>query len=303
MKSKKIILLGGSGQMCNQLFNFSAFISNAKENNYDLTCFGFEKYYSFFDTINEKLIHRNIRFNNPNLFNYINKKFYAKLISIIRIIESYFDIKCFGLYEKTGDLNSLLFSSKINNHDRLYISGWPYWDVQNFIKHSDYIRNIFTPRELYLKTSNDFINKQKNISNTLVGVHIRRTDYKQYEKGKYFFSDDQYLQIIESIQKQFVSININPLFIIFSDEKVTINSNKFLITHSHMDAICDLIAMSQCTYLLGPPSTFSMWASFYGVVPHYWIIDINQEVLLEKFSPIIAPNTYQNGITINLENV
>ncbi len=31
----------------------------------------------------------------------------------------------------------------------------------------------------------------------------------------------------------------------------------------------DMYSLAGCHYLLGPPSTFTLWASFYGEVPRY----------------------------------
>jgi hypothetical protein len=33
----------------------------------------------------------------------------------------------------------------------------------------------------------------------------------------------------------------------------------------------DLYALASCDYIIGPPSTFSQWASFYGNVPRYMV--------------------------------
>jgi hypothetical protein len=38
-------------------------------------------------------------------------------------------------------------------------------------------------------------------------------------------------------------------------------------------AIEDLYALAACDRLVGPPSTFTQWASFYGRVPLYYIRD------------------------------
>ena len=45
----------------------------------------------------------------------------------------------------------------------------------------------------------------------------------------------------------------------------------------------DLITLSQCDYLIGPPSTFNIWASFYGEVPTYHIEDSEFEFELNDF--------------------
>ena len=50
----------------------------------------------------------------------------------------------------------------------------------------------------------------------------------------------------------------------------------------------DLYAFSKCDYLAGPPSTYTMWASFYGDVPLYQMHDPNSAFSIEDFKIIIT---------------
>jgi hypothetical protein len=59
-------------------------------------------------------------------------------------------------------------------------------------------------------------------------------------------------------------------FLICSDENYHAETEVFAglpvyFGTGHM--IEDLYSLAQCDYLIGPPSTYSMWASFYGRVP------------------------------------
>jgi hypothetical protein len=109
-----------------------------------------------------------------------------------------------------------------------------------------------------------------------------------------------YLSIIESLHAQLVARSLNPKFVIFSNEEVSFRTTDITIVYSNMDAMSDLAAMAQCQYIVGPPSTFSMWASFYGKVPHKWVIDPTEYIDVIKLSPIIATSTYQSGETISI---
>ena len=57
----------------------------------------------------------------------------------------------------------------------------------------------------------------------------------------------------------------------------------------------DVYALSQCDYILGPPSTFSMWASFIGDVPLRIVKYANENITLDQFSPILYQNVFKNG--------
>jgi hypothetical protein len=39
----------------------------------------------------------------------------------------------------------------------------------------------------------------------------------------------------------------------------------------------DMYSFAKCDLILGPPSTYTMWAAFYGNVPLYMIEDIDAE--------------------------
>jgi hypothetical protein len=48
--------------------------------------------------------------------------------------------------------------------------------------------------------------------------------------------------------------------------------------------VVDLYALTGCDYVLGPPSTFSQWASFYGNKPLYHLRDHDVQIELDKFA-------------------
>ena len=57
-------------------------------------------------------------------------------------------------------------------------------------------------------------------------------------------------------------------FVVFSDETIDESHFEGLPCYfAHGSAVEDQWLMSQCDYLMGPPSTFSAWASFMGKVP------------------------------------
>ena len=57
----------------------------------------------------------------------------------------------------------------------------------------------------------------------------------------------------------------------------------------------DLYALSLCDYIIGPPSTFSMWASFYGNVPLRIVTKDESKISLDQFKSILAVDTFVDG--------
>lgn len=80
----------------------------------------------------------------------------------------------------------------------------------------------------------------------------------------------------------------NVLFYISSNEKISnIFSEQFRIVEKPLDsAVGDLYALSQCDYIIGPPSTFNCWASFIGNTPLYTIFKKDETINPDDFAII-----------------
>jgi hypothetical protein len=49
------------------------------------------------------------------------------------------------------------------------------------------------------------------------------------------------------------------------------------------DVVGDLYSLAACDYLIGPPSTFSIWAAWYGDIPLYHVENPATPLRLEYF--------------------
>ena len=107
--------------------------------------------------------------------------------------------------------------------------------------------------------------KLKSKGKFLVGVHIRRGDYKTWNNGKYYFDDSTYNKVILNLRDILLKQNKEPLFIIVSNEIIPeIISCDYKINGSWID---DQIALQSCNLIVGPPSTFTLWASYISRIP------------------------------------
>lgn len=107
-----------------------------------------------------------------------------------------------------------------------------------------------------------------------VGVHIRRGDYATFAGGKYFFELDYYYCLMDNVHRQLTAQGREVQFVLCSNDRFDIadpallEGKSFAARHlRRLDpatALADLYALSLCDYLMGPPSTFSQWASFCG---------------------------------------
>ncbi len=161
----------------------------------------------------------------------------------------------------------------IKNHKISFLSGFGYREEGLFNQYQDLIRKIFSPLPLHRYKANNIIKKARQNSNFVIGVHIRRGDYKNWKKGKYFLSCYHYSQIIKAILNFDPQLKIS--FIICSNDldkkDVFEELNCYFSTG---EVIEDLYCLSECDCIIGPPSTFSLWAAFYGKIPVEHITDL-----------------------------
>ena len=191
--------------------------------------------------------------------------------------------------EVDGDLRDIIDVGGLS-----FIDGWQHSSDYSYITEQRVeIVKLFEPDTFVVNRVKGYFKDYKGIT---VGLHIRRGDYKDYLGGKYFYPDDVYLKIIDRLRTQIVREGKNVRFIICSNDSFAIPttySDVFSIRESN--GITDLYALSCSDYIIGPPSSYSQWASFYGNVPLYVLLNAEVEVDIDDFSRIVTFNRFENG--------
>ena len=89
---------------------------------------------------------------------------------------------------------------------------------------------------------------------------------------------------MKALEQHFNAEGKSVSFLLCSNEPVQAeNFKEFLIHDGPGDMISDLYSLAACDYVIGPPSTYSMWASFYGGKPLLHIRKEKQEMDLSSF--------------------
>ena len=145
------------------------------------------------------------------------------------------------------------------------VPGGAYRDYASLEKHADFVRAFFQPRNV--ANAEKELGKIGAGGGVVVGVHERRGDYKDFEGGRYYYEDEVYERNKKSVGDEIARRGNTPKFMMFP----------------FRSAVEDQWIMSQCDYLMGPPSTFTMWASFMGKVPLGIIRDKSQTLTLADF--------------------
>jgi hypothetical protein len=167
------------------------------------------------------------------------------------------------------------FVETIRQHRISFFSGFAYRNQNLFDKYADQIRALFTPLPQYTFFATQLIQSIRKSCDVLIGVHIRQGDYGWWKNGDYFLSLEQYQVIL----KVFTEVNpqLNIYYVISSKELKDSEKIIFSGLNCHFssgEVMEDVLCLSQCDCILGPPSTFSLWAAFYGKTKVYHIADL-----------------------------
>jgi hypothetical protein len=148
-------------------------------------------------------------------------------------------------------------------------------------KHADKIRAYFRPRAEF-EQDRQTLDRLRQRAEVVVGVHIRHGDYRRWKQGKYYFPASRYAAWMREMAEQFPARKV--AFFVCSDEPR--NQEEFAglaVGFCGASPAKDLHTLAGCDYVMGPPSTFSQWASFYGNTPLFHLYDSSARVERERF--------------------
>ena len=272
------------GQLANRLVILSHFIAFSLEYDITVLCHIFDEYCDFFEgpqkglkIKGEKISHfmdRSTAQRNKCLF------WFAKISRFI--VKHNFNSLSFVKNIYLKDLEELFLMNDSQNLAVLtskklfFLSGWLFRTEGLVEKHRDFIINYFKPLEIYRDSAENVILPLKNHFKTVVGIHIRLGDYKNFLDGKYFYELETYKNAMENIANIFG--HDATAFVVCSNEDTNLDFfNGLNVTKGPGHFVADLHSLSLCDYIAGPPSTFSMWASFYGNKP-LWQIENTEQI-------------------------
>ena len=164
----------------------------------------------------------------------------------------------------------------------MLVQDWYFRSRKNRERHRDLVRAYFTPQEHHLDGARAAVEPARAGGGLLVGVHIRRTDYDRFKGGSFFDSHGQYRSVMEGVEAAFPGQDAT--FFVCSDAPVPRDVFAGLnVFRGNGHQVEDLYALALCDRLVGPPSTYSAWASWYGDVPRYQILDPDEVATASSF--------------------
>jgi hypothetical protein len=177
----------------------------------------------------------------------------------------------------------------------VFLSGWshrkPLPDLRPW---RDKLCTLLRPCDESCRKVEDVFARNRREGTKVVGIHIRRGDYKDFAGGRFYFEPKHYARWMRQIAAQ---LDYAVSFLICSNENIEADAFDGLPIFQipTANSVEDLYALSLCDLIVGPSSTFSMWASFYGQVPIHLLSNGNEIIDIERCEPFVGYNRYASG--------
>ncbi|MBE9227737.1 alpha-1,2-fucosyltransferase [Phormidium sp. LEGE 05292] len=281
-----LVISAKSGQLGNRLLLFANCIAFAIENKIRVFNPAFAEYAEFFESTSRDLF---CAYPPLNLPISINKFARTKCYQFNRRLAESGIFKTVSLTrEKPFNWSDSKLTEELQTSAIVFMQGWLLrdgWFVKDTAllqKHSTAIRKYFTPLKKYRLNVIKLISSMRNQADIIVGVHIRHGDYAVHQNGKYFYQIEEYVKVMKSVEKLFSNQKVAFLICTNGEQNPQLLKDlNYYFANNHI--IEDLYALAECDYIIGPPSSYTMWASFYGDRPLYKIRDVNQEPNINDF--------------------
>lgn len=273
-----ILLLDNGGQTCNQLWIYASALIHSIKTGERICVLTYDK----------EIV------NFPNLLH--SKHFSFPLFSKLMH-------KCFGIGTYVKIIRRLLRGKHHNFYPSLIcifrgkvIKPWDNLYDLNPNEYFSILKTVFTfSKDIEDSVDSQFQDNTKGYD-IIVGVHIRRGDYRFWQCGNYFFEMSYYRTICERIMQLYPNKRLK--FFLSTNEIVNADDWKeidyFVINQS--SAMKDLYCLSKCNLIIGPPSSFSRWAAFIGEKKLCFIQDKNQYAF--NFKQVVTYGYFADGSPI-----
>jgi hypothetical protein len=274
-----VIISHKYGKLGNRLFLGAHFMVNASRHGYILHYPAFEEYAESYEGSRLSIL---ASFPPPPHRRKFVGGFFRKIAFLIikRAARPAAFLGCLGLArivigesgadkKQACDLNAAEFISLLESRRLIFVKGWDFRDGEDGAPYFEKIRSYFKPVDDLRLPAEAVVKKAREKAKLVVGLHIRQGDYRQWESGCHFFETTYYV----GLMKAYAAGKSGPVaFLVSSDQPM--NPSDFeglMVVFATGNPVSDMHALSLCDRIIGPLSTFSGWASFYGQVPLYFV--------------------------------
>lgn len=274
-----IIISNKPGQLANLMFIYAHILAHGMEFEKRIINPSFYQYRTYFKKTT------GFSFTGNKLF-YLLCNFFARLLTKVGIHNRLINAVSLDWYQ-SADLNK----NETLHGSLCFVQGWLFRSDTLIIKHKVELKDFFRPEtslqqrlDLFFKTN--FTDPDEII----IGIHVRQGDYRTFESGRYFFTTEAYIDFMQQLRVVFKEKKLR--FLICSNETIKLedfDTKGLVITKAPNHELLDMYCLARCNYIVGPPSTYSMWASFYGHVPLWQIRDLKTKINKNGFKVYLSP--------------
>lgn len=267
IQGKIMIYVRDKGRMCNNILQYGHLYAWGREHGRRTLSMRFAYKYPYF-----RISHT----PGHNFFRYLVGKFGAKW-GLIPVVS--FD-------EKDADTSEQEREMLLRRN--VVAQGWEVRFYDLFLKYFDEIKELFA-FDPAIVTRIESLMKAESVPGSIrLGVHIRRGDYARWQNGRYFFDDDVFVKAISDFRRNCGK----SLTVFICGNDPTLDRKKYEDSFRNSDVKLifaegnpgeDLCLLSECDYIMGPPSTFSLVAAMYRDIPLCWIKDPALEITTDEF--------------------
>lgn len=173
------------------------------------------------------------------------------------------------------------------SHRHVVMEGWGlrYYDL--YMKHLDEIVRLFDFNREIREKVESIISATSDDDTLRIGVHIRRGDYKTFFHGRYYFLDEAFIHYIKEAARLFPRKKVT-VYVCGNDRNLDRDAFRkalpeALLVFPDGNPGEDLCLLSECDYLVGPPSSFSLIATMYGRAKLHWMTSPDMTLSAEDF--------------------
>lgn len=258
-----MIFVRDKGQMCNNILQFAHMYAWGREHGQKTVSMRFAYKYQYFNICHT-------RYHSFPVYAFAK---YAARLGLIKTVSFHEQL---SEQEENRRLQSLAGKS-------FMVEGWQVRFYDLFLKYKKDILQLFAFNKEITDSVGSFIQANSPRAVTSIGVHIRRGDYKMWYGGKYFFSDEVYVAYVRKCLELYGGDN-TAVYICTNDR--SLDKEYYRRYLEDVDVLFpqgnpaeDLCLLSECDYLIGAPSTFSLVASMYRDVPLCWMEEADAETM------------------------
>ena len=180
-------------------------------------------------------------------------------------------------------LDAAEVQSRMADAKIVFFHGWRFRAPESVRRQADKIREYFRPVAGLADASRQVVARLRQVAEVIIGVHLRQGDYRTWKQGQYFFPPERYAAWMRELAGQFPGRK-TAFFVCSNEPRQASEFTGLTVVIGAGTLVVDLYTLAGCDYILGPPSTLSQWASFYGNKPLYHLRSSDDRVERDRFT-------------------